>query len=177
MTPLEPEIPTMRTSSQLPCSLLEFLADADRTAAMVDRDGDRLAASSGGVIHRGMAQELRVRVARVRALEATRDRSRGPSSTELRPCPVRGVAATAIALSLRGWAAFARERLGGVGGVDPAGLEALADALDAHRAEAKASAAARRATLEQRARWVAELADRVATIRAAERWDRIGRCA
>jgi len=66
----------MASSLKLPCSLLQFLADADRVAAMLDRDGDRLAAVTGGRVHRGMAEEIRQLVAEVRRIEAERERPR-----------------------------------------------------------------------------------------------------
>ncbi|MBI2390497.1 MAG: hypothetical protein HYV09_12985 [Deltaproteobacteria bacterium] len=61
---------------KLPVPLHQFLADADRVAAMLDRDGDQLAAATQGRIHRGMADEIRKYVEEVRQIEATRDRSR-----------------------------------------------------------------------------------------------------
>lgn len=69
---------------KLPCSLIQFLADADRTAAVLDRDGDRLAELTNGRVHRGMADEIRALVAEVRQIEATRDRGRGGSVAPLK---------------------------------------------------------------------------------------------
>ena len=40
----------------------------DRVAAMLDREGDRLAAVTGGRVHRGMAEEIRQLVAEVRRI-------------------------------------------------------------------------------------------------------------
>jgi hypothetical protein len=70
----------MASSLKLRVSLVRFLADADRVVAMLDRDGDRLAAVTGGQVSAKTAEELRQLVATVREIEAKREK---PPRSEL----------------------------------------------------------------------------------------------
>lgn len=66
---------------KLRVSIPQFLADAERIASALERDGRRLSKATAGRIDAGHADELRTLVAKVRQIEASRARTRGGSLT------------------------------------------------------------------------------------------------